>query len=198
MAITAKEVAALRSKTGAGMMDCKKALTEAEGNEEKAIELLRQKGIEAAGKKVGRETSEGRVHSYIHHNFKVGAMIKLSCETDFVSRGDEFAKLCNDICMHIATADPIPVGLSVDDIPVDLIEAERNVLLGNEDMANKPDDIKEKIIDGRIKKFVSERALLEQEFFLDPEMTVGEVIKASSGKLGENMTLSDFVRLDLA
>jgi len=100
--------------------------------------------------------------------------------------------------MHIATADPIPVGLSVDDIPADLIEAERNVLLGNEDMANKPDDIKEKIIDGRIKKFVSERALLEQEFFLDPEMTVGEVIKASSGKLGENMTLSDFVRLDLA
>ena len=151
MAITAKEVAALRSKTGAGMMDCKKALTEAEGNEEKAIELLRQKGIEAAGKKVGRETSEGRVHSYIHHNFKVGAMIKLSCETDFVSRGDEFAKLCNDICMHIATADPIPVGISVEDIPADLIEAERNVLLGNEDMANKPDDIKEKIIDGRIK-----------------------------------------------
>lgn len=198
MAITAKDVAALRGKTGAGMMDCKRALTEADGNEEKAVELLRQKGIEAAGKKAGRETSEGRIHSYIHHNFKVGAMIKLSCETDFVSRGEDFAKLCNDICMHIATADPIPVGVSVDDIPADLIEFERNLLLGSEDMANKPDDIKEKIIDGRIKKFVSERALLEQEFFLDPDMTVGQVVKAASGKLGENMNLEDFVRFDLA
>jgi elongation factor Ts len=198
MTITAKDVAALRGKTGAGMMDCKRALTEADGNEEKAVELLRQQGIEAAGKKAGRETSEGRIHSYIHHNFKVGAMIKLSCETDFVSRGEDFAKLCNDICMHIATADPIPVGVSVDDIPADLIESERNVLLGSEDMANKPDDIKEKIIDGRIKKFVSERALLEQEFFLDSDMTVGQVVKAASGKLGENMNLEDFVRFDLA
>ncbi len=198
MTITAKDVASLRGKTGAGMMDCKRALTEADGNEEKAVELLRQKGIEAADKKAGRETSEGRIHSYIHHNFKVGAMIKLSCETDFVSRGEDFAKLCNDICMHIATADPIPVGVSVDDIPADLIESERNVLLGSEDMANKPDDIKEKIIDGRIKKFVSERALLEQEFFLDPDMTVGQVVKAASGKLGENMNLEDFVRFDLS
>ncbi|HIA38679.1 MAG TPA: elongation factor Ts [Planctomycetes bacterium] len=198
MTITAKDVASLRGKTGAGMMDCKRALTEADGNEEKAVELLRQKGIEAADKKAGRETSEGRIHSYIHHNFKVGAMIKLSCETDFVSRGEDFAKLCNDICMHIATADPIPVGVSIDDIPADLIESERNVLLGSEDMANKPDDIKEKIIDGRIKKFVSERALLEQEFFLDPDMTVGQVVKAASGKLGENMNLEDFVRFDLS
>jgi elongation factor Ts len=198
MTITAKEVASLRGKTGAGMMDCKSALAEAEGNEEKAIEILRQKGIAAAGKKVGRETSEGRVHSYIHHNFKVGAMIRLVCETDFVSRGDDFAKLCNDICMHIATADPVPMGVSIEDIPADAIESERSVLLGSDDMANKPDDIKEKIVAGRIEKFVSERALLEQEFFLDPDQTVGEVIKAASGKLGENMKLEDFVRFELA
>ncbi|MDP6963156.1 MAG: translation elongation factor Ts [Planctomycetota bacterium] len=198
MTITAKDVASLRGKTGAGMMDCKKALTEAEGNEEKAIEILRQKGIAAAGKKAGRETSEGRIHSYVHHNFKVGAMVKLVCETDFVSRGEDFEKLCNDICMHIATADPVPMGVSKEDIPADVIESERAVLLGNDDMANKPEDIKEKIVAGRIEKFVSERSLLEQEFFLDPDQTVGDVIKGVSGKLGENMKLVDFVRFELA
>jgi elongation factor Ts len=198
MTITAKDVASLRGKTGAGMMDCKKALTEAGGDESKAIELLRQKGIESAGKKAGRETSEGRVHTYIHHNFKIGAMIKLSCETDFVSRGDAFAELCGDICMHIAATYPTPMGVTAADIPAEIVAEERRILMGNDDMANKPENIKEKIIDGRIQKFVEERALLEQEFIKDPSMTVGELIKAASGNLGENMILEEFVRFEIS
>jgi elongation factor Ts len=198
MSITAKDVASLRSKTGAGMMDCKKALADAGGDEAKAIELLRQKGIQAAEKKAGRETAEGRVYSYIHHNQKVGVMIQLACETDFVARGDDFEELCSDICMHIAATVPSPVGLSVDDIPQEMIDEERRILLGSEDMANKPDDIKEKIVDGRISKYVKERALLEQEFIKDSSMNVEERIKATSGKLGENMKLENFARFELA
>ena len=198
MSITAKDVASLRSKTGAGMMDCKKARADADGDEAKAIELLRQKGIQAAEKKAGRETAEGRVYSYIHHNQKVGVMIQLACETDFVARGDDFEELCSDICMHIAATVPSPVGLSVDDIPQEMIDEERRILLGSEDMANKPDDIKEKIVDGRISKYVKERALLEQEFIKDSSMNVEERIKATSGKLGENMKLENFARFELA
>ena len=198
MSITAKDVASLRSKTGAGMMDCKQALIDAGGDEVKAIELLRQKGIQAAENKAGRETAEGRVYSYIHHNQKVGVMIQLACETDFVARGDDFEQLCSDICMHIAATVPSPVGLSVEDIPQEMIDEERRILLGSEDMANKPDDIKEKIVDGRISKFVKERALLEQEFIKDSSMNVEERIKATSGKLGENMKLESFARFELA
>ena len=198
MSITAKDVASLRSKTGAGMMDCKQALIDAGGDEVKAIELLRQKGIQAAENKAGRETAEGRVYSYIHHNQKVGVMIQLACETDFVARGDDFEQLCSDICMHIAATVPSPVGLSVEDIPQEMIDEERRILLGSEDMANKPDDIKEKIVDGRISKFVKVRALLEQEFIKDSSMNIEERIKATSGKLGENMKLESFARFELA
>ncbi len=195
--ISAKAVFALRAQTGAGMMDCKKALMEAEGDEQKAMELLRQKGLKTADKKADRATSEGRVYSYIHHNQRVGVMVQIACETDFVARGDDFESLCSDICMHIAATVPSPVAISAEEVPAEMVEEERRILLGSEDMANKPDEIKEKIIAGRIDKFIKERALLEQEFVKDPSMTVGDRLKATISKVGENMRIERFSRFEL-
>ncbi|MDA0666350.1 MAG: translation elongation factor Ts [Planctomycetota bacterium] len=195
--ISAKAVFALRAQTGAGMMDCKKALTEAGGDAKKAMELLRQKGLKTADKKADRSTSEGRVYSYIHHNQRVGVMVQIACETDFVARGEDFAALCSDICMHIAATVPSPVGISADEVPAELIEEERRILLGSDDMANKPDEIKGKIVDGRIEKFIKERALLEQEFVKDPSLTVEGRLKATIAKLGENMRIEKFARFEL-
>lgn len=195
--ISAKAVFALRAQTGAGMMDCKKALTEAGGDEQKAMELLRQKGLKTADKKADRSTSEGRVYSYIHHNQRVGVMVQIACETDFVARGEDFEALCSDICMHIAATVPSPVGISADEVPTEVIEEERRILLGSEDMANKPDEIKGKIVDGRIEKFIKERALLEQEFVKDPSMTVEDRLKGTIAKLGENMKIEKFARFEL-
>jgi elongation factor Ts len=196
-AISAKEVAALRSATGAGMMDCKKALVEAGGDSQKAQELLRQKGLKSADKKSDRSTSEGAVYSYIHHNQRVGVMVQIACETDFVARGEEFVSLCSDLCMHIAATTPSPVAISASEVPEDLIAEERRILLGSEDMANKPDEIKEKIVDGRIDKFVKERALLEQEYVKDPSMSVDDRLKACIAKVGENMKIVNFARFEL-
>lgn len=195
--ISAKTVAALRAKTGAGMMDCKKALAETGGDEQKAMELLRQKGLKTADKKADRATAEGRVYSYIHHNQRVGVMVQIACETDFVSRGDDFESLCSDICMHIAAMVPAPVAIEAGDVPAELVADERRILLGSEDMANKPDDIKEKIVDGRIEKFIKERALLEQEFVKDPSMTINDRLKATIAKVGENMRIEKFSRFEL-
>lgn len=196
MTITAKTVAELRAKTGAGMMDCKRALTETEGDQDKAIELLRQKGLKTADKKSDRSTSEGLVYSYIHHNNRVGVLVQIACETDFVARGDEFSGLCRDISMHIAAAVPMPVAVSADDVPSELIEQERRVLMGSDDMAGKPEEIKEKIVGGRIDKFIKERALLEQEFVLG-DGSVNDRLKAVIAKVGENMKIERFARFEL-
>ncbi len=195
--ISAKTVAALRAKTGAGMMDCKKALAETGGDEQKAMELLRQKGLKTADKKADRDTAEGRIYSYIHHNQRVGVMVQIACETDFVARGDDFENLCSDVCMHIAAMVPAPVAIESSDVPAELIAEERRILLGSEDMANKPDEIKEKIVDGRIDKFIKERALLEQEFVKDPSMTINDRLKATIAKVGENMRIEKFARFEL-
>ncbi|MCP4094177.1 MAG: translation elongation factor Ts [Planctomycetes bacterium] len=196
-AISAKEVAALRTATGAGMMDCKKALVEAGGDSQKAQELLRQKGLKTADKKADRATSEGRVYSYIHHNQRVGVMIQVACETDFVARGDDFESLCSDLCMHVAATVPSPVAVSASEVPEELIAEERRILMGSEDMANKPEEIKNKIVDGRIDKFIKERALLEQEYVKDPSMTVEDRLKACISKVGENMKVEQFARFEL-
>lgn len=196
-AISAKEVAALRSATGAGMMDCKKALVEAGGDSQKAQELLRQKGLKSADKKSDRSTSEGAVYSYIHHNQRVGVMVQIACETDFVARGEEFTSLCSDLCMHIAATVPSPVAISASDVPEELVAEERRILLGSEDMANKPDEIKGKIVDGRIDKFIKERALLEQEYVKDPSMSVDDRLKACIAIVGENMKIVNFARFEL-
>ena len=196
MTITAKAVAELRAKTGAGMMDCKKALSETGGDEAKAMELLRQKGLKTADKKADRATAEGRVYSYIHHNQRVGAMVQVACETDFVARGDDFEALCRDVAMHVAAAVPPPVAVSAEDVPAELVEEERRILMGSDDMQGKPEEIKEKIVGGRIDKFIKERALLEQEFVLG-EGTIGERLKAVIAKVGENMRIERFARFEL-
>lgn len=196
-AIPAQAVSALRAKTGASMMECKHALTEAGGDEQKAVELLRQRGLKSADKRADRATSQGRVYSYIHHNQRVGVMVQVSCETDFVSRGEEFEALCRDLCMHVAAASPTPVAVTASDIPAEMIEAEKRVLLGGQDLAGKPEPIKEKIVAGRIEKFVQERALLEQEWVKDPGMKVGDRVKAAIAKLGENIKVERFARFEL-
>ena len=196
MTITARAVADLRAKTGAGMMDCKHALAETSGDEVKAMELLRQKGLQTADKKAGRATAEGRVFSYIHHNNRVGVLVQIACETDFVARGDDFESLCKDVAMHIAAVTPVPVAVSAEDVPSELVEDERRILLGSEDMVGKPDEIKQKIVGGRIDKFIQERALLEQEFVLG-EGTIGDRLKATISKVGENMLIEHFARFEL-
>ena len=195
--ITASAVAALRTKSGAGMMDCKKALVEAEGDEQAAFEWLRKKGLKTADKKSERTTSEGRVYSYIHHNQKVGVLVEIACETDFVSRGDEFQALCHDVCMHIAATVPSPEAVSVADVSAELVAEEKRILMASEDMAGKPEEIREKIVAGRMEKFVKERALLEQEYVKDPSMTVDDRLKAAIAKLGENMKINRFSKFEL-
>ncbi len=195
--ITAKAVSALRTKTGAGMMDCKKALVESGGDEEKAYEYLRKKGLKSAEKRAERDTAEGRVYSYIHHNQRVGVMVEIACETDFVARGDEFESLCSDLCMHVAATVPSPLGVEASEVPSELVEEERRILLDSEDMQGKPDEIKEKIVGGRIDKFIKERALLEQEFVKDPSMTVADRVTAAIAKMGENIKVNRFARFEL-
>ncbi len=196
-AITAQAVSALRSKTGASMMECKHVLAEAGGDEQKAMDLLRQRGLKTADKKADRATSQGRVYSYIHHNQRVGVMVQLSCETDFVARGDDFESLCRDLCMHIAAAMPTPVAVTAADIPAAMVAEEKRLLLGSQDLAGKPEPIKEKIVAGRLEKFVQERALLEQEFVKDPALKVGDRVKAVIAKLGENIRVERFARFEL-
>ncbi|KAA3613440.1 MAG: translation elongation factor Ts [Planctomycetota bacterium] len=195
--ITASAVAALRAKTGAGMMDCKKALVETGGDEDKAMEVLRQKGLKTADKKSTRTTGDGRVFAYIHHNQKVGVLLEVSCETDFVARGDDFETLLKDLAMHVAAVVPTPVSVEVDGVPQDLVEKERAVLLGSEDMQGKPAEIQEKIVGGRLKKFVADLALMDQEFVKNPDMSVRDVVTAVIAKVGENIKINRFVRFEL-
>ncbi len=195
--ITASAVAALRRKSGAGMMDCKKALAEAGGDEQKAMEILRQKGLKTADKKAGRSTGEGRIYAYIHHNQKVGVLLEVVCETDFVARGEDFENLLKDLGMHIAAAVPSPLAVEASGIPEEAVEAERRVMLGAEDLADKPAEIQEKIVEGRVRKFIQERALLEQEFVKDPSKTVGDRLKEVIAKVGENIRIRRFVRFEL-
>ncbi len=195
--INAKAVAALRSKSGAGMMDCKKALVEANGDETQAMDLLRAKGLKSADNKAERSTGDGRVHSYIHHNKKVGVLLEVACETDFVARGDAFEGLLNDLCMHVAANQPSPIAVNPEDISQELIDEEKRQLLLSEDLEGKPDEIKERIVDGRMSKFTSERALLSQAFVKDPSMTVEEMVKSVVAKVGENVQVNRFVRFEL-
>jgi elongation factor Ts len=195
--ITAQAVSALRSKTGASMMECKHALSEAGGDENKAVDLLRQRGLKSADKKAARTTSQGRVFSYIHHNQRIGVMVQVACETDFVARCEDFESLCRDLCMHVAAATPTPVAVNATDIPAEMIAEEKRVLMGGQDLAGKPEPIKEKIVSGRLEKFVQERALLEQEYVKDPALKVEERVKAVIAKLGENIRVERFARFEL-
>jgi len=193
--ISPKDVSELRTRTGAGMMDCKRALEEAGGDLDKASEILRLKGMAKAEKRAGRNASEGLVVSYIHHNSQVGVLLELNCETDFVARTDEFSQLAREIALHIASADPI--GVNPDDIPADLLDRERRIAEEQVAKEGKPENIRGKIVDGKLKKFVAERTLTEQPYVKDDSKTVGQLLKEASAKLGEAIAVRRFARFKI-
>jgi elongation factor Ts len=190
--VSPKNVSDLRARTGAGMMDCKRALEESGGDLEKASEILRKKGIAKAEKRSGKTASQGLVVSYIHHNHQVGVLLELNCETDFVARTTDFSHLAREIALHIASADPI--GVNPEDVPAELVERERRIAEEQAAKEGKPENIRGKIVEGKIKKFVAERTLLEQPFVRDDKKTVGQLIKEASGKLGETISVRRFAR----
>ena len=194
--ITAKLVKDLRDKTGAGMMDCKKALNETNGNLEKAIEWLRKKGIASAEKKSGRVAAEGAIGSYIHTGSRVGVLLELNCETDFVARGEIFQSLLKDISMQVAACPNVEY-VSVDDVPQDVVEKEKLIEMGRDDLANKPEQIREKIVEGRIAKRLKELVLLDQPYIKDSALTVEQLVKQTAGKIGENIKVRRFTRYTL-
>ncbi len=193
--ISPKDVAELRARTGAGMMDCKRALEEAAGDMDKAAEILRKKGIAKAEKRAGRTAAQGLVVSYIHHNSQVGVLLELNSETDFVARNEAFQQLARDIALHIASADPMAV--QAEDLAADVIERERRIATEQVAAEGKPEQIRAQIVEGKVKKFIAERTLLEQPFVRDDKVTVGEMIKQVSGKLGEAITVRRFARFQV-
>ncbi len=194
--ISSKLVKELREKTGAGMMNCKKALQETEGNFEKAVESLRQKGLASADKKVGRKASEGLIEAYIHTGGKLGVLVEVNCETDFVARRPEFQQLAKNIAMQIAAC-PTVNYVSVSDIPPEVRETEENIEASKEDLINKPEAIKSTIVKGRIEKILKTQSLLDQPFIRDNNQTVEEVIKQTISLLGENIKINRFIRFQL-
>jgi elongation factor Ts len=190
--ISPKQVSELRARTGAGMMDCKRALEEAGGDMDRAAEILRKKGIAKAEKRAGRTAAQGSVVSYIHHNGQVGVLVELNCETDFVARTEGFQQLARDVALHIASADPI--GVNPEDIPADLLERERRIAEEQAAAEGKPDNVRAKIVEGKLKKFVAERTLTEQPYVRDDSKTVGQLIKEVSGKVGEAVSVRRFAR----
>lgn len=195
MEITATMVKGLRARTGAGMMDCKKALVESDGDVEKAIEFLRVKGLSKAAKKAERETSEGLIISYIHPGNKIGVLLEINCETDFVARTDEFQSFAKNIAMQIAAAAPLAV--SREGIPVEIVEKEREICRAQALEQKKPQNIVEKIVDGRIEKFYAEAALLDQVYVKDNDKKVGDLLKETIAGLGENIKIARFARFQL-
>ncbi len=194
--ITAKLVKDLRDKTGAGMMDCKKALNETNGNIEKALEWLRKKGIASAEKKSGRVAAEGSIGSYIHTGSRVGVLLELNCETDFVARGDIFQALLKDVSMQVAACPNVEY-VSIDEIPKEVIEKEKQIELGRDDLSGKPENIKEKIVEGRITKRLNELVLLSQPYIKDSSLTVEDLVKQAAAKIGENIKVRRFTRYTL-
>jgi elongation factor Ts len=188
--IDPKLVKALREKTNAGMMDCKRALVESGGDLEKAEAILRTKGIAAAGRKAARATKEGIVASYIHLQGKVGVLVEVNCETDFVARNENFREFVKDITLHIAAAHPLYVSRA--DVPGNLIEAEREIYKAQAE--GKPENVVEKMVEGKLDKFFSTVCLLEQGFIKNPDQTIGDLVKAKVAELGENIVIRRFVR----
>ena len=194
--ITASAVKSLREKTGAGMVDCKNALVEAGGNEEQASEILRKKGMATAGKKADRVAAEGAVGSYIHMGGKVGVLVEVNCESDFVARGEEFQQLVKDVAMHIAALDPLYVRR--EEVPQEDVDKESEILLAqlknDPKNANKPDDVLKKIIEGRLNKFYEESVLLEQPFVKDPSKTINDLVTEKVASIKEKITIRRFTR----
>lgn len=193
--IKAEQVKELRDRTGAGMMDCKKALQETEGDIEKAIDVLRTKGLAKAAKKAGRVASEGTVTSYIHGGGRIGVMVEVNCETDFVGKTDEFKALAYNIAMHIAASNPQYLERS--QVPEDVLQREKDVLSAQAREEGKPEKVIEKMVQGRIDKFYKENCLLDQQYVKDPDITVQELVLNYVAKLGENISVRRFARYEL-
>ncbi|NMA68619.1 MAG: translation elongation factor Ts [Desulfitobacterium sp.] len=193
--ITAALVKQLRERTGAGMMDCKKALTEVNGDLDKAVDLLREKGLAAAAKKEGRIAAEGLVEAYIHGGGRIGVLLEVNCETDFVAKTDEFKELVRDICLHIAAANP--QYLRVEDIPEEVLEHEKNILRAQALNEGKPEKIVEKMVEGRISKFYKDVCLMEQAFVKDPDVTINDLILEKTAKIGERIVIRRFTRYEM-
>ena len=195
MAISASDVKTLREMTGVGMMDCKKALTEANGNLDRAVEILREKGIASATKKGGRIAAEGIVESYIHMGGKIGVLIEVNCETDFVAKTPEFKSFVRDVAMHVAAANP--QYLSREEVPPDVLEKEREILRAQARNEGKPEKIIERMVEGRVEKFYKDNCLLDQQFVKDPDMTIAQYVTDRIQKTGENVKIRRFVRYEM-
>lgn len=195
MAITMEMVKELRERTGAGVMDCKKALAETNGDIDKAVEYLREKGIAAAAKKASRVAAEGLVHSYIHMGGRIGVLLEVNCETDFVAKTDEFKELVNDIALHIAAMRP--EYLERDEVSADVIQKEKEILTAQALNEGKPANIVEKMVQGRLEKFFAEKVLLEQVFVKDDSKTIQQLVTEKVAKIGENIKIRRFVRYEL-
>ena len=193
--ITAEMVKTLRERTGAGMMDCKKALVETNGDVDKAIDYLREKGLAAASKKAGRVATEGMVESYIHAGGRIGVLVEVNCETDFVAMTDGFKTLVKDIAMHIAAANPLYINR--EEVPAEIIAHERDILKAQAMNEGKPENIAEKMVEGRVEKYYKENCLMDQVFVKDGEQSITDLIKASIAKMGENISIRRFVRYNL-
>jgi elongation factor Ts len=192
MQVTPQLVKELRERTGAGMMDCKRALVDTEGDVEKAIDLLRKQGMATAAKKAGRVAAEGIVGSYIHAGGRIGVLLEVNCETDFVARTDDFQALVKDLAMHIAAADPRVIGR--DEVTDDILDSERAIYREQAIESGKPENVVDRIVEGKIEKFYSESVLMEQAFIKNPDVTVEEMVTAVVAKLGENIQVRRFAR----
>jgi elongation factor Ts len=192
MEISADAIKELRQRTGVGVMDCKKALLECAGNVNEAIDFLRKKGLAKAAKRAGRQTAEGLITSYIHPGGKIGVLVDIDCETDFVARTEDFQNLAKEIAMHIAAMNPIAI--SREDVPPELIEKEKEILRAEAASSGKPEKVVDKIVEGRLEKFFVEQCLLEQAYIKNPDITVKDLIYAVIAKIGENITVRRFTR----
>jgi len=193
--ISAKDVAELRKRTGAGMMECKKALEQNAGDFDTATEWLRAHGIAKSEKRADRAAGQGVIEAYLHHNGKVAVLVELNCETDFVGRTEDFRNLAREVAMHVAFANPLAV--RVEDLPVEVVERERRIYTEQVAQEGKPEAVRAKIIEGKLKKFYAESVLLEQPWVKDDKQTIGDLVRAVSGKLGEKVVLKRFVRMQL-
>ena len=195
MNITSQMVKELRDKTNAGMMDCKKALGETAGDMEKAVDLLRQKGLAVAAKRAGRETKEGLVESYIHAGGKLGVMVEVGCETDFVAKTDDFKSFVKDIAMHIAAVNPIAV--SREEVPAEILQREKDIYINQALESGKPQQIVEKMVGGKVEKYLAEICLLEQKFVKNPDLSIQDLLNELIAKLGENISIKQFARFQI-
>ena len=193
--IKAAMVKQLREKTGAGMMDCKKALLEVKGDMDKALEFLRKKGLATAQKRAGRAMTEGRIQSYIHMTGKLGVMVEVNCETDFVAKNEDFQEFAKNIAMHIAASNPL--GIKPEDIPEEIVENEKDIYRAQAQDMGKPENILDKIVEGKLKKFYQENCLLNQPFVRDPDISVADLMNELIAKIGENITIKRFVRYQI-